>query len=81
VIVKSLNKMVIEILNNVGAISKNRALSIEEISRETKVDVESLRKTLEELRDMGYVEFITRDKRRRYFLTPTGILVALSSYS
>mgnify|MGYP000017522514 CR=1 FL=1 len=78
---KSLNKMVIEILNNVGAISKNRALSIEEISRETKVNVESLRKALEELRDMGYVEFITRDRQRRYFLTPTGILVALSSYS
>lgn len=78
---KSLNKVIIEILNNVGAISSNGALSIEEISRETKIDVKSLKEALEELRNMGYIESIIKEGRRKYFLTPTGILVALSSYS
>jgi len=78
---KSISKIVIEILNNVGAISKNRALSIEEISRKTKIDAERLKETLEQLKSMGYVNSISRKGQERYFLTPTGILVALSSYS
>jgi len=78
---KPLNKIVIETLNNVGAISENRALTIEEISKETSISTEDLKEVLKELKSMGYVKSTIRRGRQKYFLTPTGILVALSSYS
>ena len=78
---KPLSRIIIETLNNIGAINENRALTLEEISRETSINTKDLIDILKELRSKGYIKSTVRGGQQRYFLSPIGILVALSSYS
>lgn len=68
-------------LNNIGATHPSRALSLKEIADRLRMNIEELEEKLNELLKIGYIGKIKIDEKEKFFLTPVGILVALSVYS
>ncbi|MCD6509191.1 MAG: hypothetical protein J7L11_02210 [Thermoprotei archaeon] len=74
-------KKLLGMLNNIGAVNPSNALTLVEISNRIKMDMKELGQKLEELVKAGYVGKVRDLEEDKYYLTPTGILVALSAYS
>jgi len=69
------------LLHNIGAISPERSLSIEEISRWAAVNPHEIREKLLRLSSKKYVDFCINGNVRRYYVTVDGMRKVLSTYS
>jgi DNA-binding MarR family transcriptional regulator len=68
-------------LHNVGAITPERALTINEISRWTSEDPSMIKDHLGRLHELGYVQSVTRDETMKYHVSVMGIRKVLTLYS
>ncbi|RLI10935.1 hypothetical protein DRO35_05855 [Candidatus Bathyarchaeota archaeon] len=69
------------LLHNIGAISPERSLSIEEISRWTSTKHERVREKLLELTGKRYIDVLFSGDQEKYYVTVDGIRKVLSTYS
>jgi len=69
------------LLHNIGAISPERSLSIEEISRWAAINPHEIREKLLRLSSKKYVDFCINGNVRRYYVTVDGMRKVLSTYS
>jgi len=69
------------LLHNIGAISPERSLSIEEISRWAAIGPHEVREKLLKLSSKRYVDFCISGNVRRYYVTVEGMRKVLSTYS
>ena len=69
------------LLHNVGATSSDRALTLEEISRWTVMELDEVRENLEKLISTEYVQRIFEQGTERFHVTTNGIRKVLSMYS
>jgi glycosyltransferase involved in cell wall biosynthesis len=73
---------ILVLLHILGVVDSERAKSAREFSDMLEMSVEDIRKLLQRLLDLGYVEASTyRLRRLRYFLTKKGIIKACSLFS
>lgn len=68
-------------LHNVGATSVERSLTVDEITKWTDQEVPIVQEYLQKLAELGYVEFIKRNKVDRYHVSVIGIRKVLTLYS
>ncbi len=69
------------LLHNIGAISPDRSLSVDEIARWAGIDSWRVKERLLKLRDERYIDIHVRDNVEKYYLTINGIRKVLSIYS
>jgi transcription initiation factor IIE alpha subunit len=72
---------VLSMMHNIGAITPERSLTAEELSKWTEIDVQTVRTHLQKLREGGYVEFVDTSGTQKYHVTRTGIMKVLTLYS
>jgi DNA-binding MarR family transcriptional regulator len=68
-------------LSNIGVITPDKSLTIEELSERTRVEISVIQKLLSKLVQEGYVEVSTIEFTEKYYLTLNGIRKVLSTYS
>ena len=69
------------LLHNIGAVSPERSLSIEEIVRWAGIDHWKVKEKLLKLKSERYVDTHVSDDIEKYYLTIDGIRKVLSIYS
>ncbi|MBS7656644.1 hypothetical protein KEJ33_01820 [Candidatus Bathyarchaeota archaeon] len=69
------------LLHNIGAISSEKSLSVDEISQWTVMDPQKVKENLEKLISTQYIQKTYRDGSERYHVTINGIRKVLSMYS
>jgi len=69
------------LLHNIGAISSEKSMSIEEISQWTVMEPQKVRENLDKLISTQYIQKTYRDGLERYHVTINGIRKVLSMYS
>lgn len=69
------------ILNNIGAISPERALAIEDVVRWASMELPKVEENLNKLIKEGYAEARVVSGVKKYFATANGIRKVLSIYS
>ncbi|MEM2969576.1 MAG: hypothetical protein QXI71_03675 [Candidatus Bathyarchaeia archaeon] len=69
------------LLHNIGAISSEKSLSLDEISQRTVMDPQKVKENLEKLISTQYIQKTYRDGSERYHVTINGIRKVLSMYS
>lgn len=68
-------------LNNFGAISEDRSLTFSQIQSIVKLNPLKLKEYLNLLERRGYIRRIISGGIEKYYLTPLGIITALSIFS
>ncbi|MCW3979869.1 MAG: MarR family transcriptional regulator [Candidatus Bathyarchaeota archaeon] len=68
-------------LHNVGAITADRALTINEISRWTNEEASMIKDHLGRLHELGYVQSVIGDEAKKYHVSVMGIRKVLTLYS
>ncbi len=68
-------------MHNMGLISEDRSMTVEEIANRIHLPPQEVRKRLEELLEMGYVHLKKEGPIEKYYLSPEGILKVLSLYT
>lgn len=68
-------------LHNIGAISSERALTLEDIMRWTSMESDKVRSNIQKLIETKYVQVNSTGGVERYHLTADGIRKVLSMYS
>jgi len=71
----------LSMLHNIGAVTAERSLTVEEITKWTDLDAVVVRSQLQKLRESGYVQFVEAGGVEKYHLTTTGITKVLTLYS
>jgi len=71
----------LSMLHNIGAVTAERSLTVEEITRWTDLDAVAVRSQLQKLKESGYVLLIEAGGIEKYHLTTTGITKVLTLYS
>lgn len=69
------------LLHNVGAISSERSLTLDEIARWTVMEPQRVRTQLDKLVNTYYVQKTFREGSERFHVTINGIRKVLSMYS
>ncbi len=72
---------ILSMMNNIGAISIERALTPEELAKWTGIEANSVKDSLQRLEELGYVEHTTIDGIEKYRVTKIGIMKVLTLYS
>jgi predicted transcriptional regulator len=68
-------------LHNVGAITAERSLSIEDIAKWTNKEPSNIQDFLRKLGELGYVQVVTGGEMERYHVSVMGIRKVLTLYS
>ena len=68
-------------LHNVGATSVERALAVEEIVKWTNKEASVIQEHLRKLRELGYVESVTKGGTDKFHVSAMGIRKVLTLYS
>ncbi len=68
-------------LHNIGATESSKALTIQQISEWTRMDISELQEHLQKLIRLGYAQSFSSDDADRFHLTIDGIRKVLSLYS
>jgi DNA-binding MarR family transcriptional regulator len=68
-------------LHNVGAITLERALTIEDIAKWTNKEPDVIKDHLGKLGEMGYVQVVASGETKKYHVSTTGIRKVLTLYS
>jgi DNA-binding transcriptional regulator GbsR (MarR family) len=69
------------LLHNIGAISSEKSLTLDEIARWTVMEPQRVRTQLDKLVNTDYVQKTFREGSERYHVTINGIRKVLSMYS
>jgi len=72
---------VLSMMHNIGAITPERSLTVDELSLWTGVDASTVKTHLQKLREGGYVEFVQISGIEKYHVTRNGIMKVLTLYS
>jgi predicted transcriptional regulator len=72
-----LEERIIQILANLNAVRPEKALEVEAIKENLKVENEAIRHIIRELKSKGYL----MEEKEKIYLTMTGIIRAFSYYS
>ena len=72
---------VLSMMHNIGAITAERSLSVDELAQWTGIDAMTVKTHLQKLREGGYVEFVQMSGIEKYHVTRTGIMKVLTLYS
>lgn len=72
---------VLSMMHNIGAVTPEKSLTLEELAMWTGFDASVVRGYLEKLRESGYVEHIQIQGMEKYHLTEVGIRKVLTLYS
>jgi DNA-binding MarR family transcriptional regulator len=72
---------VLSMMNNIGAVTPEKSLTLEELTMWTGFDSSDLRHHLKGLIEQGYVEQVQVQGAERYHITKVGIIKVLSMYS
>ena len=72
---------VLSIMNNVGAVTPEKSLTLEELAMWTGFVETAIRDHLKKLMEQGYVEKIQVQGVEKYHITKMGIIKVLSMYS
>lgn|GEM_PF-4122928 len=72
-----LEERIIQILANLNAVRPEKALEVEAIKDNLKVENEAIRHIIRELKSKGYL----MEEKEKIYLTMTGIIRAFSYYS
>jgi predicted transcriptional regulator len=75
--VLDLEERIIQILANLNAVRPEKALEVEAIKDNLKVENEAIRHIIRELKSKGYL----MEEKEKIYLTMTGIIRAFSYYS
>jgi DNA-binding MarR family transcriptional regulator len=68
-------------LHNIGAITAEKALMMDEIAKWTTMDVGTVQGHLDKLIDLGYVKIVKTDSIDKYYVSVDGIRKVLTLYS
>ena len=68
-------------LHNIGATEEKKALTINQISEWTRMDISELEGHIQKLIELGYAQHFRWDETDKYYLTTDGIRKVLSLYS
>ena len=68
-------------LHNIGATEASKALSIDQVSEWTRMELDELGIHLSNLIKLGYVQSFQSENKNKYHLTVDGIRKVLSLYS
>jgi hypothetical protein len=72
---------VLYMMHNIGAITPERALSPDELSEWTDIDILNLTDCLQRLGELGYVENTFVNGLTKYHVTKIGMMKVLTLYS
>jgi len=67
-------------LHNVGAVSADRSLTVEDIAKWTNKEISTIEEYLRKLVELGYVQSVAKDGMR-YHVSAVGIRKVLTLYS
>ena len=68
-------------LHNIGAVSMEKSLTLDEIAKWTTMDVNTVQGHLSKLIDLGYVKTVKTDGTDKYHVSVDGIRKVLTLYS
>lgn len=68
-------------LHNIGAITPDKALTVDEIAKWTTMDASTVQAHLGRLMDLGYIKSMKSDGTQKYYLSVDGIRKVLTFYS
>jgi len=68
-------------LHNVGAITAERALTMEDIAKWTNKEPDAIQDHLGKLGELGYVQIVTSGETNKYHVSVMGIRKVLTLYS
>jgi DNA-binding IclR family transcriptional regulator len=68
-------------LHNIGAVSTEKSLTLDEIAKWTTMDVNTVQGHLSKLIDLGYVKTVKTDGTDKYHVSVDGIRKVLTLYS
>lgn len=68
-------------LHNVGAITADRSLTVDEIAKWTNKENQIITAHLSKLGELGYVQSVRRDEHDKFHVSVTGIRKVLTLYS
>ena len=68
-------------LHNVGAITAERSLPLEEIAKWTNEEAPTIREHLRRLGELGYVQSVRKGEQDRFHVSVMGIRKVLTLYS
>jgi len=72
---------VLSMMHNIGAITPEKSLTVDELVQWTEIDVSTVHAHLQKLRELGYVQFIESGGVEKYHVTQVGIIKVLTLYS
>ena len=72
---------VLSMMHNIGAVTPERSLTINELAQWVDIEASKIRQHLQKLRELGYVQYIERDGVEKYHVTQVGIMKVLTLYS
>jgi DNA-binding IclR family transcriptional regulator len=72
---------ILSMMHNIGAVTPDRSLTIDELAQWTDMDASTVRAHLQKLRELGYVQFIEAGGVEKYHVTQVGIIKVLTLYS
>lgn len=72
---------VLSMMHNIGAITPERSLTVDELAQWTDMDASAVRAHLQKLKELGYVQFIESGGIEKYHVTQVGIMKVLTLYS
>jgi DNA-binding MarR family transcriptional regulator len=68
-------------LHNIGAITPEKALTVDEIAKWTSIDISTVQAHLDKLIELGYIKTMKTDGTDKYHLSVDGIRKVLTFYS
>jgi DNA-binding MarR family transcriptional regulator len=68
-------------LHNVGAITAERSLALEDIAKWTNEEAPTIQEHLRRLGELGYVQSVRKDEQDRFHVSAMGIRKVLTLYS
>lgn len=72
---------ILSMMHNIGAITPERSLTADELSKWTGIDPGTVKAQMQKLREGGYVEFVQISGIEKYHVTRIGIMKVLTLYS
>jgi transcription initiation factor IIE alpha subunit len=72
---------ILSMMHNIGAITPERSLTVEDLVQWTDIDNSKIRAHLQRLKELGYVQHIETSGIQKYHLTKIGLLKVLTLYS
>jgi len=72
---------VLSMMHNIGAVTPERSLTVDELVQWTDMDASTVRAHLQKLKELGYVQYVETCGVEKYHVTQIGIIKVLTLYS